>query len=161
MTLVTSSASLAAPHMKALVSGSSMDLLHSRVSAMVSDAQALWMSTQGLIQSLAWLQAWFNMNTTELDVLLQEHETVDTDTGSWLLVTSLLNHSCHRWSILPNWTCSALSPNMFGVLILIMLLSDTESRLSLSISWHLWLTATMNLFYCALHPQKKLKFIVI
>ena len=50
---------------------------------------------------------------------------------------------------------------MFGVLILIMLLSDTESRLSLSISWHLWLTATMNLFYRALHPQKKLKFIVI
>jgi len=39
------------------------------------------MSTQGLIQSLARLQARFNANTTELDVLLQERDQLTKRMG--------------------------------------------------------------------------------
>jgi hypothetical protein len=39
------------------------------------------MSTQGLIQSLAQLQARFNANTTELDLLLQERDELTKRMG--------------------------------------------------------------------------------
>jgi len=39
------------------------------------------MSTQGLIQSLTRLQARFNANTTELDVLLQERDELTKRMG--------------------------------------------------------------------------------
>jgi hypothetical protein len=39
------------------------------------------MSTQGLIQLLTRLQARFNANTTELDVLLQKHDELTKQMG--------------------------------------------------------------------------------
>jgi hypothetical protein len=72
------STSLAAPHMKALVSGSLVDSLGSHVSAIIAAVHASPMSTEGLLKAVDKVKARLNMNTVELEMLLKERDELTT-----------------------------------------------------------------------------------
>jgi len=70
------------------------------------------MSTQGLIQSLTRLQARFNANTTELDVLLQERDELTKRMGEISEQLKICRRTCKRVVASrlferngPKWTC--------------------------------------------------------